>query len=360
MKKVIYIIFIISIFLISGCSNIDNIPNNNTSISNNDTCILNNDTCILNNTLTLLEKQGPTYVTYNFNDSNFKLQTINLTLYQSYLDFYKEHPVNESLPDELFYEEFYQYDYDDDLYEQILNYARNYSDDEEEQIDYLMNFISSIEYKYVEDFYYPYEFIYKGYGVCNEKTLLMIGLLDRMNYSTAALIFPNSNHIAVGIECTTPQYGNYCFMDVTSGYKYLMDTDFNLNDGSKFDTTNNYIIDISEGKKYNSDDEKELINHLYESVDKYDELQKEYSQLDGLLNDIDNIYDACDIEDGEYEQVLVVKGEYLMNYTDENIMSCDDIYYLYNSKVEEINDIIDDGRELELELKKYPNFVSID
>jgi len=334
---------------ITGCSQ--------ESTQQNET-ITNTTNAMNNSTNQSLLATGPVNVLYIFNDSNFKKQEINLTLYQSYLDFYKEHPVDEDLPDSLFYDEFYQYDYDEHLYNQILEYARNYSIDEEEQIDYLMHFISSIEYQFVEDFYYPYEFIDKGYGVCNEKTLMMIGLLDKMNYSTAILVFPKSNHMTVGIECTTPQYEDYCFMDTTYGYRYLTDDNMTLKNGSMFNNEGYYIVKMSEGKIYDSDEEYELVQSLINMTSELEVLKKEFDQLDGLLNDLDasNFETICADFDTVYFED---RYTYLYDYIDGVSMDCPDVYRLYNSKVEEINDVIARGQELELELEKYPLFISL-
>src|SRR6056297_3187067 len=154
-KKYIILLSLLLILISTGCTTIK------TDNSYNDSVIQNNNSYnnqSLNKTFEKkIIKKEPINVSYIFNDSNFELQTINLTLYKSYLDFYKSHPIDNTLPENgTFYTSFFKY---------------NYSNNKKEQVEYLMHFISSIDYKIVDDFYYPYDFLYRGYGVCTEKSL---------------------------------------------------------------------------------------------------------------------------------------------------------------------------------------------
>jgi len=62
----------------------------------------------------------------------------------------------------------------------------------------------------------PYEVLYDNYGVCAEKSQLLINLLKKLGYGTAYLEFEAENHAAVGIKCP-PQYdyrdSGYCYIE---------------------------------------------------------------------------------------------------------------------------------------------------
>lgn len=68
---------------------------------------------------------------------------------------------------------------------------------------------------------YPYEVLYDGTGVCQDKSYLAYRLLQELGYGVSIFLFPDpkDNHMAVGIAC--PQkYSNYdsgyCFLETTS------------------------------------------------------------------------------------------------------------------------------------------------
>jgi len=66
---------------------------------------------------------------------------------------------------------------------------------------------------------YPYETVYKGKGVCSDKSILLAGLLDKLGYKFVLLQFPRANHLAVGIKVPEGygQFGTeYCFIETTN------------------------------------------------------------------------------------------------------------------------------------------------
>ena len=332
----------------TGCTTIK------TDNSYNDSVIQNNNSYnnqSLNKTFEKkIIKKEPINVSYIFNDSNFELQTINLTLYKSYLDFYRSHPIDNTLPENgTFYTSFFKYNYSDHVYNDILEYTYNYSNNKKEQVEYLMHFISSIDYKIVDDFYYPYDFLYRGYGVCTEKSLLMAKLLSKLNYSTSVIVFPKNNHLAVGLECTTPQYDKYCFIDVTDRFNYITD------DTMKFNITNisledddYFIVNISNGNIYNSTKEYNLVNML-----------KNLTKENNKLIDKYNIYNdrLIKIENSSFEDICYNGGEYTVVYIKGlGKFYCNDLYEIYNNDVDKSNEIIARGKDIEYVFKKYPFF----
>ena len=124
MKKIIYILLILILITITSCNKesinddvnktlkpVHDIVNNMTdNIINN--INLSDNVSKLENLISnpIIEPEGPINVSYTFSVFNGGNHTINLTLYQSYLDFYKAHPINESLlENETFYNSFFDF-----------------------------------------------------------------------------------------------------------------------------------------------------------------------------------------------------------------------------------------------------------
>jgi hypothetical protein len=65
---------------------------------------------------------------------------------------------------------------------------------------------------------YPYETLYTGKGVCIDKSLLLVYILDKLGFDTVLFTFSPEHHAAVGIKCD-PQYAyrgtGYCFVETT-------------------------------------------------------------------------------------------------------------------------------------------------
>jgi len=96
---------------------------------------------------------------------------------------------------------------------------------------------------------YPYEILYEGQGVCQEKSELLAYLLKRMNFGVVLFYNSKENHEYVGIKCPVEQsYWNsgYCFVE-TSGPSIISDEGIEYAGGIKI-TTKPDIMFISDGK----------------------------------------------------------------------------------------------------------------
>lgn len=67
---------------------------------------------------------------------------------------------------------------------------------------------------------YPYEVLYDEKGVCGEKSNLLAFLLKELGYGTSIFYFPNENHEAVGILCSSRDFKDtgYCAIDATTPF----------------------------------------------------------------------------------------------------------------------------------------------
>ena len=121
---------------------------------------------------------------------------------------------------------------------------------------------------------YPYEVLYEGKGVCQDKSYLAYALLRELGYGVALFLFPDpaDNHMAVGVACPA-EYANYdsgyCFLETTGkGNKIgiipslipgsrVATADIALSDGASEITESHYqtlgrveIVNTTLGKEY--------------------------------------------------------------------------------------------------------------
>jgi len=65
---------------------------------------------------------------------------------------------------------------------------------------------------------YQYEILYDGYGLCEEKSSLLLFLLREIGYGTSSFYYQFENHEAVGIKCPDEESylgSGYCFIETT-------------------------------------------------------------------------------------------------------------------------------------------------
>ena len=145
--------------------------------------------------------------------------------------------------------------YQDELYQQILDQtdtvkrSRDLTDDE--YVELLTTFVQSIPYTTIEVYRYPVETIIDKYGDCDDKSMLLTGLLTRAGYDAVLLVFEEESHATVGIKTTDttayPNTGGYAIIETTS-YSYVTDGSFRFEDGTTL-TSTPAVVHVSEGTK---------------------------------------------------------------------------------------------------------------
>jgi hypothetical protein len=96
--------------------------------------------------------------------------------------------------------------------------VRNLSDDE--YLDLMTRYVQSLNYTQSDaPALYPVETVMGNGGDCDDKSLLLAGLLAREGYPVALLLFRPEQHMAVGVGSDTPPYRStgYAYIEVT-GY----------------------------------------------------------------------------------------------------------------------------------------------
>jgi len=72
---------------------------------------------------------------------------------------------------------------------------------DDEYLEFLISFVQQIPYDNTRAASrYPVEVLYEQKGDCDEKSILLTGLLAREGYSTGLLVFPAQKHATAGIE----------------------------------------------------------------------------------------------------------------------------------------------------------------
>ncbi len=141
------------------------------------------------------------------------------------------------------------------MYAQILDQTDtvktswNLTDDE--YVELLATFVQSINYSTKEAYRYPFETVIDKYGDCDDKSMLLTGLLTRAGYDAVLLVFEEESHATVGIKTTDtaayPDTGGYAILETTS-YSYVTDGSFTFEDGTSLKSTP-IVITAREGTK---------------------------------------------------------------------------------------------------------------
>ena len=104
--------------------------------------------------------------------------------------------------------------------------GRTLTDDE--YLEFLVSFVQQIPYDNTTpgNPRYPIEVIYDQKGDCDEKSILLTGLLSREGYDVGLLIFPTLNHATAGIRIhlSTNKPSFKVFSDMKRDYVYIETT----------------------------------------------------------------------------------------------------------------------------------------
>lgn len=99
---------------------------------------------------------------------------------------------------------------------------------DDEYLEFLVSFVQQIPYdnSTTGNPRYPVEVIYEQKGDCDEKSILLTGLLSREGYDVGLLIFPSLNHATAGIRIhlATNKPSFRIFSDTKRDYVYIETT----------------------------------------------------------------------------------------------------------------------------------------
>ena len=163
--------------------------------------------------------------------------------------------------------------------------AKGLSDDE--YLELITTFVQSLRYETLTDnpAKFPVETVVEGSGDCDDKSLLLAGLLSHEGYHVALMSFGPETHMAVGVAADDYLYKN-------TNYTYIETTNFSFVgvppaklEGGRTLQSSPIIIPIGKGTKiYTSGNETRFINNIYlQSLQKTNELEPQLKSLESDL-----------------------------------------------------------------------------
>jgi hypothetical protein len=132
----------------------------------------------------------------------------------------------------LYYNSFINAPAQNEVYSRLLTQTRKYRDfynlDDDEYLNFLSRFVQSIPYNDRDSTKFPIETLYEGNGDCEDKSMLLAGLLERENYDIVLVKFEAKNpkspgHLVVGIRSAFSRNNDYSGYEAidTTVYSYV-------------------------------------------------------------------------------------------------------------------------------------------
>lgn len=142
-----------------------------------------------------------------------------------------------------YYRSFVNSEYMDEVYAAILGSLRQVKDqlslDDDEYAELISVYVQSIPYNTDEvdtDPKYPVETVFEDSGDCDDKSILLAGLLLKEGYDVVLLEYESEEHMNVGIRSNGCEYRN-------TGYATIEATDVNLIGWEKIEIGDGEVLD---------------------------------------------------------------------------------------------------------------------
>jgi hypothetical protein len=154
--------------------------------------------------------------------------------------------------------------------------------------------------------YYPYQTMYLQEGVCGDSSILLGKILKELGYGAAYLIYDQSDHMALGIQCPTSTATylvdglGYCYIETTGPSRIGVKPE---NLGGREFIESPLVVQISEGKTFNK--MTYLADLMASEVYQYGKyiLQLSTCQEISLFKSIRNSEDQLGVYVGELNQL---------------------------------------------------------
>lgn len=193
-----------------------------------------------------------------------------------------------------FIEEEHQEGFYDALLAELRHVRDERSLDEDRYAELLTVFAQSIAYKTdPEDLEpkFPVETFVEGAGDCDDKTLLLAGLLSREGYDVAIFLFEPEKHVALGIRCEEIDYRGtgYAYTETTAeGFIGMVPQEFA--GGIELQSKPRVFEVGSGGRSYTAGDQVRAI------LDGRDQAAQQAAALSGKIADADAMLQAMAAE----------------------------------------------------------------
>lgn len=170
--------------------------------------------------------------------------------------------------------------------------------DDDEYLELMTVFVQSMRYETISENppKFPIETYVEQSGDCDDKSLLLAGLLSREGYNVSLLLFTPESHMAVGVVCPGGEYKQtgYAYVETTNLSFAGVPTD-TLSEGIQL-RSDPLVIPIGNGtKSYGMCGEGHYIYSVYQtSEQKVNDLT---AQIDSMKTVMDGFYAVRDVND---------------------------------------------------------------
>ena len=216
---------------------------------------------------------------------------------------------------------------------------------EDEFLEFAMAFVQYIPYDYSKNKNssqnFPYETLYSDSGICSDKAFLALSMLRVIGYGGAIFDFPDVNHSAVAVSCSSQSSYNsgYCFIETTN-YFPVGTFPGNLESGQA-----NTTIDWDNILGQNSWGDLEIYQKTSGKI--YNGMLDTVTMINTMKNLQKNIQEEKTELDFKSNQIEILSSDLksLLNTVDEYKKTGDTYNYNltvaeYNNKVKEYNDFV--------------------
>jgi hypothetical protein len=171
-----------------------------------------------------------------------------------------------------------------------------YNLDDDEYLELATVFVQSIRYETISENppKFPVETFVDASGDCDDKSLLLAGILSREGYNVSLLSFAPETHMAVGIVCPGGEYQHtgYAFIETTNLSFAGVPTEI-LGGGIPLRSSPR-VIPVGNGTKtYGSCGETLSLNSVYKSSEQ--EVKDLTARIDSLKTEMDGYYAKRDV-----------------------------------------------------------------
>jgi hypothetical protein len=202
---------------------------------------------------------------------------------------------------------------------------------DDEYLELMTVYVQSLRYESLEQnpAKFPVETVIDGAGDCDDKSLLLAGLLVREGYSVALLSFGPESHMAIGV-------GSYDYLYKKTGYAFIETTNYSfvgVPTGTLGDNLTLYsdpsIIIINKGEKfYTRGNDTRYIHDNYLKSDK--KVKELALQLKGLNDDLM----AKRIRIGELDsQIAQLKNSDNIKEYNSQVLAYTTLISIYNTRL---------------------------
>lgn len=187
----------------------------------------------------------------------------------------------------------------DQFYSDLIRNMRSIRDqhglDNDEYLELMMVFVQSIRYETTSENppKFPVETYVDKSGDCDDKSLLLAGLLSREGYNVSLLSFTPESHMAVGVVCPGGDYKRtgYAFIETTNLSFAGVPTD-TLGGGVPL-VSYPLVIPVGNGTKiYGSCRDAAYLDTVYKTSEK--KVKDLTTQIDSMKAEMDRYYATRD------------------------------------------------------------------